>query len=160
MEPPKKIGQQPTSVVQLSNEASSILKDQTNDLISIPNSSSSSAIPFPRRLRNQKLDKQFSKFLNIFKSLHINLHFVDMLEQMSKYAKFLKDVLSNKRKLEDHETIALMEETTVLLQKKLLPKLKHPRSFSVPCTIGELFHTKVLCDLGVSVNLMPFSIFS
>ena len=70
-------------------------------------------------MRKQKLDKQFSKFLNIFKDLHINLPFVYMLEQMSKYVKFLKDVLSNKRKLEEHETVDLMEETIVLLQKKI-----------------------------------------
>ncbi|KAL5570294.1 hypothetical protein UlMin_026869 [Ulmus minor] len=120
---------------------------------------SSNAAPFPQRLRKQNLDKQFSKFLNIFKSLHINLPFVDMLEQMPKYAKFLKDILSNKRKLEECEAIALTEETTALLQKKLPPKLKDPGSFSIPCTIGENFHTKALCDLGASINLMPLSIF-
>ncbi|KAL5570136.1 hypothetical protein UlMin_026711 [Ulmus minor] len=120
---------------------------------------SSNAVPFPQRLRKQNLDKQFSKFLNIFKSLHINLPFVDMLEQMPKYAKFLKDILSNKRKLEECEAIALTEETTALLQKKLPPKLKDPGSFSIPCTIGENFHTKALCDLGASINLMPLSIF-
>ncbi|KAL5573845.1 hypothetical protein UlMin_023442 [Ulmus minor] len=120
---------------------------------------SSNAVPFPQRLKKQNLDKQFSKFLNIFKSLHINLPFVDMLEQMPKYAKFLKDILSNKRKLEECEAIALTEETTALLQKKLPPKLKDPGSFSIPCTMGENFHTKALCDLGVSINLMPLSIF-
>ncbi|KAL5582791.1 hypothetical protein UlMin_015233 [Ulmus minor] len=92
-------------------------------------------------------------------SLHINLPFVDMLEQMPKYAKFLKDVLSNKRKLEECEAVALTEETTALLQKKLPPKLKDPGSFSIPCTIGENFQTKALCDLGASINLMPLSIF-
>ena len=79
-----------------------------------------------------------------------------MLEQMPKYAKFLKDVLSKKRKLEECEAVALTEETTALLQKKLPPKLKDPESFSVPCTIGEHFHTKAFCDLGASINLMPF----
>ncbi|KAL5550170.1 hypothetical protein UlMin_000346 [Ulmus minor] len=66
---------------------------------------SSNTIPFPQRLRKQNLDKQFSKFIDIFKSLHINLPFVDMLEQMPKYAKFLKEVLSNKRKLEANEKV-------------------------------------------------------
>ncbi|KAL5563949.1 hypothetical protein UlMin_033696 [Ulmus minor] len=78
---------------------------------------------------------------------------------MLKYDKFLKDILSNKRKLEECEAIALTEETTALLQKKLPPKLKDPGSFSIPCTIGENFHTKALCDLGASINLMPLSIF-
>ncbi|KAL5567485.1 hypothetical protein UlMin_024060 [Ulmus minor] len=160
LDPPKQVGQQVSTVVQPIQGATSDLKNQSNDSISIPKSfPSSSTIPFPQRLRKQKLDNQFSKFLNIFKSLHINLPFVDMLEQMPKYAKFLKDILSNKRKLEECEAIALTEETTALLQKKLPPKLKDPGSFSIPCTIGENFHTKALCDLGASINLMPLSIF-
>ncbi|KAL0463358.1 UNVERIFIED_CONTAM: hypothetical protein Slati_0223400 [Sesamum latifolium] len=31
--------------------------------------------------------------------------------------------------------------------------------FSIPCTIGNIAFDKVLCDLGASVNLMPYSIF-
>ncbi|KAL5554412.1 hypothetical protein UlMin_041813 [Ulmus minor] len=102
---------------------------------------SSNAVPFPQRLRKQNLDKQFSKFLNIFKSLHINLPFVDMLEQMPKYAKFLKDILSKKRKLEECEAIALTEETTALLQKKLPPKLKDPgkEDKDIPIILGRPF---------------------
>ncbi|KAL5574298.1 hypothetical protein UlMin_023895 [Ulmus minor] len=160
LDPPKQVGQQVSTTVQPIQGATSDLKNQSNDSTSIPKSIPlSSTVPFPQRLRKQKLDNQFSKFLNIFKSLHINLPFVDMLEQMPKYAKFLKDILSNKRKLEECEAIALMEETTALLQKKLPPKLKDPGSFSIPCTIGEKFHTKALCDLGASINLMPLSIF-
>ncbi|KAL5549840.1 hypothetical protein UlMin_000016 [Ulmus minor] len=76
---------------------------------------SSNAVPFPQRLRKQNLDKQFSKFIDIFKSLHINLPFVDMLEQMPKYAKFLKEVLSKKRRLEANEKIMLTEECSAIL---------------------------------------------
>ncbi|KAL5569770.1 hypothetical protein UlMin_026345 [Ulmus minor] len=102
LDPPKQVGQQVTTVVQPIQGATSYLKNQSNDSISIPKSIPlSSTIPFPQRLRKQNLDNQFSQFLNIFKSLHINLPFVDMLEQMPKYAKFLKDILSNKRKLEE-----------------------------------------------------------
>ncbi|KAL5573761.1 hypothetical protein UlMin_023358 [Ulmus minor] len=100
-------------------------------------------IPFPQRLRKQNLDKQFSKFIDIFKSLHINLPFVDMLEQMPKYAKFLKEVLSNKRKLEANEKVMLTEECSAILQTKLPPKLKDPRSFTIPCTISDFNFDKV-----------------
>ncbi|KAL5557784.1 hypothetical protein UlMin_033995 [Ulmus minor] len=120
---------------------------------------SSNAVLFPQRLRKQNLDKQFSKFIDIFKSLHINLPFVDMLEQMPKYAKFLKEVLSNKRRLEANEKVMLTEECSAILQRKLPPKLKDPGSFTIPCTIGDFEFDKVLCDLGASINLMPLSIF-
>ncbi|KAL8124541.1 hypothetical protein AgCh_012260 [Apium graveolens] len=38
--------------------------------------------PFPKRLQKKKLDKQFEKFLEVFKKLHINIPFTKALEQM------------------------------------------------------------------------------
>ena len=37
-------------------------------------------IPYPQHLKKSKLDKQFTKFLEVFKKLHINILFVDALE--------------------------------------------------------------------------------
>ena len=45
-------------------------------------------VPVPTRLKQHALDKQFAKFLEVFKKLHINLPFVDALAQMPSYAKF------------------------------------------------------------------------
>ena len=56
-------------------------------------------VPYPSRLKQQQLDKQFAKFLEVFKTLHINIPFVDALAHMSSYAKFLKDILKKKRGL-------------------------------------------------------------
>ncbi|XP_057996606.1 uncharacterized protein LOC131175924 [Hevea brasiliensis] len=77
---------------------------------------------------------------------------------MPSYAKFLKEILSNKEKLEDYKTAACTEECSVILQNKLPPKLKDPGSFSIPCHIGETSIEKALCDLGASVSLIPLSI--
>ncbi|XP_022883426.1 uncharacterized protein LOC111400232 [Olea europaea var. sylvestris] len=93
-------------------------------------------IPFPQRLQKHKLDKQFQKILDVFKKLHINIPFVETLAQMPSYAKFMKDILSNKRKLEDNETVMLTEECNTILQHKLPPKLKDPGSFTISCHIG------------------------
>ncbi|XP_022873012.1 uncharacterized protein LOC111391965 [Olea europaea var. sylvestris] len=61
---------------------------------------------------------------------------------MPSYVKFMKDILSNKRKLEDNETIMLTEECSSTLQHKLSPKLKDPGSFIIPCNIGNLYIDK------------------
>ena len=37
-------------------------------------------VPYPQRLRQNKLDKQFTKFMEVFKKLHINIPFADALE--------------------------------------------------------------------------------
>ena len=55
--------------------------------------------------------------------------------------------------------MTLNTKCSVILHKKLPPKLKDPRSFHIPCTIGTCNFDNALCDLGASVNLMPFSVF-
>ena len=86
-------------------------------------------IPFPARLVKHKLDKEFFKFLDVFKKLHINIYFTDAITQMPSYVKFLKEILKNKRKLEDFETVRLNEECSTILLNKLPLKLKDSRSF-------------------------------
>ena len=115
-------------------------------------------IPFPARLKQHALDKQFAKFLEVFKKLHINIPFTDTLAQMPSYAKFLKEILGNKRKLEDYETVKLNQECSTIILNKLPLKLKDPGSFTIPCTIGNCHFDKVLCDFGASINLIPLSI--
>ena len=116
-------------------------------------------ITYPQRLKNSKFDKQFTKFLEVFKKLHINILFVDALEQMPSYVKFMKEILSKKRRLPDFETVNLTEEYSAILQRKFLAKLKDPGSFIISCTIGNSIFKKALCGLGASINLMPLSIF-
>ena len=54
-------------------------------------------VPFPQRLQKENLEEQFSKFLNIFKKIEINIPFSVALTQMPHYAKFMKGILSRKR---------------------------------------------------------------
>ncbi|XP_075524556.1 uncharacterized protein LOC142556958 [Primulina tabacum] len=86
-------------------------------------------------------------------SIHINIPFADPLEQMPNYAKFIKDVMSKKRKLQDFETVKLTEECSAILQKKLPQKLKDPGSFTIPCFIGGSKCSKALCNAPDSTDL-------
>src|SRR4051812_24286270 len=116
-------------------------------------------ISFPSRLKKQTEDTHYRKFLEMFRSLHINIPFADVLEQMPRYAKYLKEMITKKRKWAQHETVMLTEESSTLLRKKLPPKLKDLGSFSIPCKIGSLKFENALCDLGANVNLLPYSLF-
>ena len=80
-------------------------------------------IPYPQRLKKSKLEKQFAKFIDIFKKLHINIPFLEALENMPSYVKFMKKILVSKKKLEEYETITLTKECSAILQKKLPLKL-------------------------------------
>ncbi|XP_076907421.1 uncharacterized protein LOC143563856 [Bidens hawaiensis] len=61
---------------------------------------------------------------------------------MPKYAKFLKDVLTNKRKLEELSHVTLNEECSAILQNKLPEKMTDPGSFTIPCLIGSIGEPK------------------
>ncbi|XP_014523660.1 uncharacterized protein LOC106779955 [Vigna radiata var. radiata] len=97
--------------------------------------------------------------MEIFKKLEINIPFSEALQQMPSYAKFLKELLSKKRKYIEEETIEVQGNCSAIIQKLLPPKLKDPRSFTIPCTIGNISVGKALIDLGASINLMSLSMF-
>ncbi|XP_070015108.1 uncharacterized protein [Nicotiana sylvestris] len=40
----------------------------------------------------------------------------------------------------------------------MAPKLEYPGDLTIPCTIGSAEFAKALCDLGASINLMPYSV--
>ncbi|KAL4272518.1 hypothetical protein GQ457_13G017520 [Hibiscus cannabinus] len=115
--------------------------------------------PFPQRLKKQKQDYQFKKFLDILKQVHINLTLVEALQQMPNYAKFLKDMVTRKKRIEEFETAAATETCLALMHNKVPAKKTDPDSFTIESFIGHNYPTKALCNLGASINLMPKSVF-
>ena len=83
---------------------------------------------------------------------------MDAIRDMPAWGKFLKDIISHKRKFEDYGLVSLVEESKAMYSKTP-PKLKDPGSFTVPCAIGGTHFDKALCDIGASVSLMPYSIY-
>ncbi|KAL4303022.1 hypothetical protein GQ457_10G011690 [Hibiscus cannabinus] len=115
--------------------------------------------PFPQKLKKQKQDYQFKKFLDIMKQVHINPPLVEALQQMSNYAKFLKDMVTRKKRIEEFETAAATETCLALMHNKVPAKKTDPGSFTIECLIGHNYPSKVLCDPGASINLMLKSVF-
>ena len=66
-----------------------------------------STVPFPKRLQKAKREDQFSRFLDIFKKIEINIPFAKVINQMPTYAKFLKEILSKKRKIAEEGIVNL-----------------------------------------------------
>ncbi|XP_070026665.1 uncharacterized protein [Nicotiana sylvestris] len=91
--------------------------------------------------------------------VQLNIPLVDVLREIPKYAKYIKDIVAHKRRLTEFETVALIEECTSRVQNKLPQKLKDPGSFTIPVHIGNIDVGRALCDLGASINLMPLSLF-
>ena len=100
------------------------------------------------------MEEQFSKFLDMFKKIEINIPFVEALSQMPNYAKFLKYILSKKRRFAEEGVVSLTAICNAVIQNNLPLKMQDPDSFTIPCTIGNFEFGKALCDLGASINLM------
>jgi len=67
------------------------------------------------------------KFVELLKKLHVNIPFIEAIIQMPSYVKYLKEILTNKRKIDDDvDTVGLTEEYSAIIQNKMPAKLKDP----------------------------------
>ncbi|KAK5770929.1 hypothetical protein PVK06_047093 [Gossypium arboreum] len=73
--------------------------------------------------------------------------------------KFLKELLENKRKLDEASHVKLNVVCLAILQNKLPNQLKDPGSFTISCLIGSLDVNNALADLEASINVMPYKMF-
>lgn len=72
----------------------------------------------------------------------------DKIHGMPKYAKYLKDVVTNKTKLGDIDTVALTKECSSVATSNMPEKLKDLRSFTPSIQIGanDLVHDLVIWE--------------
>jgi hypothetical protein len=115
--------------------------------------------PYPERLRAPKKNAQFAKILEVFKQVQINIPFLDAIQQVPSYAKFLKDLVTIKRKTNVSKKAYLTEQVSSILQCKLPIKYKDPGCPTIACMIGMSQINRALLDLGASVNLLPYSVY-
>ncbi|GKD93134.1 reverse transcriptase domain-containing protein, partial [Tanacetum coccineum] len=115
-------------------------------------------IPYPQCLRKEKMEAQYGKFLDMIRAVRINVPLVDVLARIPNYGKFLKELVSNKHKLE--QTAFLSDESSAMIQNKVPPKLGDPESFLIPCNFSKAFSCNALADRGASINLMLYSLYA
>ena len=77
---------------------------------------------------------------------------------MPHYVKFMKDILSKKRKIAEEGIVSLTATYNAVIQKPLPEKMQDLGSFTILCKIGQVNMGKALCDSGASINLMPLSV--
>ncbi|XP_075494810.1 uncharacterized protein LOC142532384 [Primulina tabacum] len=115
--------------------------------------------PFPSRLeKSKKLDYE-KEVLETFRRVEINIPLIDAVKQIPRYAKFLKDLCTNKRRLKIDEKVSAGESVSAFIKKSLPNKCKDPGMFTMPCVIGTLKIERTMLDLGASINVMPYSIY-
>ena len=109
------------------------------------------------RARKPSTDEQFSRFVEIIQQLNINVPLMDVMK-VPTYARYIKDIINNKRPLPTTEVIKLTEACSAAILQQL-PEKKDPGFSTIRCSIGAQNFNKALCDLGASVSVMPKMVF-
>ncbi|GJY75213.1 reverse transcriptase domain-containing protein, partial [Tanacetum coccineum] len=119
-------------------------------------------LPYPERMKvrvNDKPNAQHSRFLKMFKQLRLEIGLKDALIEMPKFNKWLSSLLRNKEKLKEIAITTVNAECSAIILNRVLEKLEDPGKFLIPCALQELNRTSALADSGVSINLLPHSIY-
>jgi hypothetical protein len=117
-------------------------------------------LPFPSRFAKSKKEEQEKEIIEMFRKVEVNIPLLDAIKQVPRYAKFLKELCTSKRKLRGNEKISVGENVSAVIQRKLPSKCKDPGMFTIPCMIGSTRFEKAMIDLGASINVMPYSVFA
>nr|GEU52223.1 hypothetical protein [Tanacetum cinerariifolium] len=127
---------------------------------------SSTTTPYPEALEKSASTRLAKKgphsedMWETFKQVKINLPLIDAIKQPSAYAKFLKDLCTQKRKLKATlpKKIDLTKHVSAVLSNSLPPKFKDPVASLILVVVGNITIKKSLLDLGVSIDILPASL--
>ncbi|XP_056686916.1 uncharacterized protein [Spinacia oleracea] len=115
--------------------------------------------PFPSRFAKSKKDSLDNEILETFRKIEVNIPLLDAIKQVPRYAKFLKELCTNKRHFRPSQKVSMGENISAIIQKKFPPKCKDPGMFCIPCKIGDSKFERCMLDLGASINVMPKSVY-
>ncbi|XP_031091054.1 uncharacterized protein LOC115996048 [Ipomoea triloba] len=120
----------------------------------------SSLPPFPSRLAKSKEEEHENQILETFRKVEINIPLLEAIKQIPKYAKFLKELCTNKRKLKSKEKIILCKNVSAMISNDLPRKCKDPET-SVVVQLADrscVHPIGVVEDVLVQVNGLVFPV--
>ncbi|CAN6583782.1 unnamed protein product [Malus baccata var. baccata] len=126
---------------------------------SVPTNVLPSNFPFPSRFMQTKKEEAEKDILETLRKVQVNIPLLDAIKQVLRYAKFLKELCTTRKRISTKEVVKVAKNVSAILQRKLPPKCKDPGSFTIPCVIGNTRFKSAMLDLGASINVMPYSIY-
>ena len=113
-------------------------------------------MPFPPKSTEKKDDEEFEHFAEMIRPVFLRTRLTDILK-MPPYAKYMKDIITNKRKILEAEISTMLANYT--FKDGVPKKLGDPGIPTIPCSIKRNYVKTALCDLGAGVSVMPFSLY-
>jgi len=99
------------------------------------------------------------KIHEMFNQVKINLSFLNAIQQVPIYAKFLKDICTKKRKTNVPKKVFLATNISEILSNQIPVKYKDPDSPIISYIIGQTKVNRALLNLEASINLLPYSVY-
>ena len=92
----------------------------------------------------------------MIRPIFLRMRLTDMLKT-NPYAKYMKDIITNKRKIPEAEISTMLANYT--FKGGIPKKLGDPWVPTIPCSIKRNYVKTALCDLGAGVSVMPLSLY-
>ena len=120
-------------------------------------------MPFPSKPSKKKDDEDFEPFAEMIRPIFLRMHLTDMLK-MNTYAKYMKEIVTNKRKISEAEISTNYTMLSILMLanytfKGGIPKkLGDPGVPTIPCSIKKTM-LKLLYVILEPVLVLCLSLF-
>ena len=101
-------------------------------------------MPFPPNLTKKRDDEEFERIAETLRPVFLRTRLTDILK-MPPYAKYMKDIITNKRKIPEAEMSTMLANYT--FKDGVPKKLGDPGIPTIPCSIKKNYVKTTLCDL-------------
>ncbi|CAN6576847.1 unnamed protein product [Malus baccata var. baccata] len=115
-------------------------------------------VPFPRRFMQSKKEEAEKDILETFRKVQVNIPLLDAIKQVPRYAKFLKELCTTRKRISSKEVVKVIENVSVVLQRKMPTKceLKNDGVIIQLADRSNAYPKGVLEDVLVQVNHLIF----
>ncbi|XP_013713360.1 uncharacterized protein LOC106417041 [Brassica napus] len=113
--------------------------------------------PFPPKTQTKKSLENVicNKALD---KISVEMSLSDAIKIAPSIKKYIKDMTSPNYPIAEHSVMMISEEVSAMIKGETPTKRSDPGSFVLDCKIENTRFPRSLCDIGSSVNLMPYSV--
>ncbi|CAM8959633.1 unnamed protein product [Rhodiola kirilowii] len=114
----------------------------------------SAALPFPVPARVRKQHVMDEDVFELFSKVEINIPLLEAIKQIPRYAKFLKELCTNRRRSTRYDQELMSRNVSAVIQRKVPPKCGDPGTFNVlPFSIYSCLRIGPLEPTGLTIQL-------
>ncbi|XP_013665415.1 uncharacterized protein LOC106369859 [Brassica napus] len=114
-------------------------------------------VPYQVSAKKSRKDCEEMKCKKMLEELNVKLSLMDAIQMIPSMCSLVKGLISGKTSA-DSNIMMVSNECSAVLQNRTVRKLEDPGKFVLSVQIRKTVFACSLCDLGSSVNLMPYSV--